>query len=162
MPVARSRVSCRPKLDLPSDPSRSFSVLKPRKSSDLSVTSNLILLSLPLPTPGRVRLLLAGLLDRDLALVHHLLDEVLEQLVHLLRRQVLQPLHHLLEAVVVEQLALFERLLDRLLEILQRVLVPSRVNGMYCVLKPLSSRKSESAFSRSSPSIPRSSPVYFE
>ncbi len=40
MPVARSRVSCRPKLDLPSEPSRSFSVLKPRKSSDLSVTSN--------------------------------------------------------------------------------------------------------------------------
>jgi hypothetical protein len=37
MPVARSRVSLRPELDLASEPSRSLSVLKPRKSSDLSV-----------------------------------------------------------------------------------------------------------------------------
>src|SRR5215831_14629421 len=41
IPVARSRVSCRPKLDRPSDPSRSRKVLKPRKSRLLSVISNL-------------------------------------------------------------------------------------------------------------------------
>ena len=76
-----------------------------------------------MPTAGRAGLLFAGLLDGDLALVHHLLDQVLEQLVHLLRRQVLEALHHLLEAVVVEQLALFERLLDGLLQIFERVLV---------------------------------------
>ena len=52
IPVARSRVSWRPKLDLPSEPSRSLSVLNPRKSSDLSVTSNLTLVSFPFPTPG--------------------------------------------------------------------------------------------------------------
>src|SRR5215475_8257592 len=41
IPVARSRVSWRPKLERPSDPSRSRSVLKPRKSRLLSVISNL-------------------------------------------------------------------------------------------------------------------------
>ena len=38
-PVARSRVSCRPKLLRPSEPSKSCSVLNPRKSMVLSVIS---------------------------------------------------------------------------------------------------------------------------
>src|SRR5579872_24183 len=41
IPVARSRVSWRPKLDFPNEPIRSRSVLKPRKSRLLSVISNL-------------------------------------------------------------------------------------------------------------------------
>ena len=103
---------------------------------------------------GRVR----GILDADLPLVHHLLDQVVEQLLHLLRRQLLQALHHLLHGVVIEQLAALQRLLNGLLEIFQRVLVPLAA-GMYGLLKPLCSRKSESAFSRSSASTPKSSPV---
>ena len=41
MPVARSRVSWRPNEDLPSEPSRSRSARKPRKSTVFSVSSNL-------------------------------------------------------------------------------------------------------------------------
>src|SRR5215469_16726716 len=39
IPVARSRVSCRPKLDLPRDPRRFRRALKPKKSRLLSVIS---------------------------------------------------------------------------------------------------------------------------
>src|SRR5579863_9568646 len=51
MPVARSRVSCRPKLDLPSDPRRLRSDLKPRKSRLLSVISNLACCASPACPP---------------------------------------------------------------------------------------------------------------
>ena len=107
------------KLLRPSEPSRSLSVLKPRKSSDLSVTSNLTWVSGAGPAPPAPG---PWLLDGDLAFVHHLLDEVVEQLLHLLRRHVLQALHHFLEVSIIGWR--FERLKDSLLEVVERVLVP--------------------------------------
>src|ERR1022692_2891275 len=69
-------------------------------------------------------LLVAGLLDGDLPFVDHLLHEIVEQLLHLFGREVLETLHHLAHAFVVEKIALFERLLDSLFQVLQRMLVP--------------------------------------
>ncbi len=159
MPVARSRVSCRPKLDLPSEPSRSFRVLKPRKSSDLSVTSNFTLLSLPLPMPGA------------------------EACSSLGSSMVIWPSSTIFCTRLSSSLSICSGVMLPSFSIIScrrsssnslpcssacwmAFLRSSRVcwfhslKGMYWVLKPLSSRKSDSACSRSSAPMPRSSPVY--
>ena len=75
------RVSCRPKFDLPSEPSRSRSVLKPRKSRLLSVTSNA-----PRPAhcpacPPFAQLLVGSCVcdEGDIVLLLHALDQLVDQ-----------------------------------------------------------------------------------
>ena len=103
-PVARSRVSCAPKLEWPSDPSRSLSVLNPRKSTLLSV----ILTSTRPSCLARA----AGLrLGVDVAFVHQLLDQPAQQLVQLLLAHVFELLADLLGALLIEEIAALPALL---------------------------------------------------
>ncbi len=102
--------------------------------------------------------LLRGLFDRDLPFVDHLLDQVIEQLLHLLRR-------HLWSRSIISSMASLSKSLPCSSACWMACFRSSSVcwfhslKGMYWVLKPLSSRKSDSACSRSSASMPRSSPV---
>ena len=90
---------------------------------DLSVISTFTLRS-ALPGaawPGFVGLLLIGV---DVAFVHQLLHQPVQQLVHLLGRHVLERLLDALGLVRIEHLALLERALDGVLQLFERVLVP--------------------------------------
>src|ERR1017187_2856108 len=161
MPVAKSRVSCRPKLDFPSDPSRSFSVLNPRKSSDLSVTSKRTLLSGPLPMPGEPCCSLPGCstvicpssiifctrLSRSFCICSG---------ERFCRRSIISRICSLSKRSPCSSacwMAFFKS---------SSVCSFHSLKGMYCVLNPLCRRKSESACNRSSAPMPKSSPVYLE
>src|SRR5580704_13133088 len=98
MPVARSRVSCRPKLDLPSEPRRFRSDLNPRKSRLLSVISNFACCASPVCPPT--------------------LDEFLDQFVEL---PVRGHLLDLLAQVLVEHLAIHQRLLNGASKFVERL-----------------------------------------
>ena len=79
----------------------------------------------------------------------------------LLRRHLLQPLAHLLELLRVEQLAAFERVLDRLLQIFERVLVHLGKLHVGIVEAALQEEIGQRAQQILGP-MPRSSPVNFE
>ncbi len=81
---------------------------------------------------------LARLFDSNLPFVDHLLYQIIEQLFHLLRRHCLQPLHHLAHVVVVKKATVFQCLLDSLLEIFERPVVPlakGRILGIESALQ---------------------------
>ena len=122
MPVARSRVSWRPKLDLPSEPSRSRSVLKPRKSRLLSVISNsrLVWASPVCPPTLDCARRIVRLGRPDVIFLLHALDQVLDQFVE--RAIGL----HLLEAVRAfprREISIPASLLDGLAQIVERLLI---------------------------------------
>ena len=126
-PVAISRVSCRPRLLLPIDPSRSRSARYPRKSRLLSVISNLNVFSAPPnPAPGPLPPLPIALDIRrggDVALLLQLLDDPVDELVEALFRVVaiLPALaEHLLERLVGQETAVQQRLEDRVVQRLHR------------------------------------------
>ena len=71
--------------------------------------------------PGFIGLLLIGV---DVALVHQLLHQAIQQLVHLLGRHVFERLLDALGLLGIEHLALLQRPLDGVLQVFERVLVP--------------------------------------
>jgi len=159
MPVARSRVSCRPKLDLPSDPSRSLSVLNPRKSSDLSVTSNFTLLSGPLPAPPPLGV--CSPFGSSMVMCPSSISFCTRRSSNCCNCSSESPWSfsiicsrrssgNILPCSSACWMAFFRS---------SRVCSFHSLKGMDCVLKPLWSRKSESACNRSSESMPKSSPV---
>ena len=124
MPVARSRVSWRPKLDLAERAQQVLERLEAQEVERLVGDLELHLAVLAGPAGAGARAVRAGSSMVIWPSSTIFWTRLLEQLVHLLRRHVAEALHHLLEALVVEELALLERLLDGLLQILQGVLVP--------------------------------------
>ena len=90
---------------------------------DLSVISTFDFRS-ALPAPALAGFVGLRLFGVDVAFVHQLLDQPVQQLVHLLGRHVLERFLDLLGLLGIEHLALFERALDGVLQIFERVLVP--------------------------------------
>jgi hypothetical protein len=89
MPVERSRVSWRPALLCPAEPSRSRSARYPRKSSALSVTFELHLARFPFAAAAHRAARLLGLevrRRRDVAGLFHALDDLLDQFFELSAR----------------------------------------------------------------------------
>ena len=126
-PVAISRVSCRPRLLLPIDPSRSRSARYPRKSRLLSVISNLNVFSAPPnPAPGPLPPLPIAVeirRGRDVSLLLKLLDDLVDELVEPRFRVVaiLPALaEHPLERLVGQETAVQQRLEDRVVQRLHR------------------------------------------
>ena len=120
MPVETSRVSCRPKLLLPSEPSRSRSARYPRKSRLLSVTWNRVFCrSCASPSPASRCSRSASEIGRrrDVALLGQLADQLLDQLLDLrggvsVRRVAHQPRDGLRR----EQPAVEQRVEDRVVQ----------------------------------------------
>ena len=133
MPVDRSRVSCRPALLWPSEPSRSRSALKPRKSSALSVTSKrACLVPSPSPPPWARRWRSASRSGdaRDVARLLHPLDDLLDQLLELLAQLLLIAVgrlaEDLLEHLGRQHAAAEERLENGVVQRLHRPIVGIR------------------------------------
>ncbi len=122
MPVAMSRVSWRPKLDLPSDPSRSRRVLKPRKSRLLSVISNFACCCASPTCPPTLDCCdgsCGWIVNADVIFLLHALDQLFDQFVE---RAVHLHLLQLLAHFLVEQIAVQQRLLDGAAQIVERLL----------------------------------------
>src|SRR5690349_4534213 len=82
---------------------------------------------LPIPALAALRLaVLRLLIDRNMTFLRELLKQIFEQLIQLLGRHGRELFEHLLHLIVWKKLTAFQRLLDRPLQVLERVLVPLR------------------------------------
>jgi hypothetical protein len=121
--VAKSRVSCAPKLDFPSDPKQIFERLESKKIdgfvSDLDVQ-----LTVGIAGSGLPRFIGLLLVGADITFVHQLLHQAVQHLVHLFRRHTLKRFLDALGLARIEHLALLERPLNSVLQIFECVLVP--------------------------------------